>query len=102
LPIGIAVELTVKVCQVDDAGAYCGLSLSAALYSVSAFALDLNCKAHELDNLYVVDTSFFCQYWCSESVTDGDCQFDPGGRSPVAEAVSRQPRQYRRAARGFC
>jgi choline dehydrogenase-like flavoprotein len=22
--------------------------------------LDLNCKAHELDNLYVVDTSFFC------------------------------------------
>jgi choline dehydrogenase-like flavoprotein len=21
--------------------------------------LDLNCKAHELDNLYVVDTSFF-------------------------------------------
>lgn len=23
-------------------------------------ALDVNCKAHELDNLYVVDTSFFC------------------------------------------
>jgi GMC oxidoreductase len=23
-------------------------------------ALDLNCKAHELDNLYVVDASFFC------------------------------------------
>jgi choline dehydrogenase-like flavoprotein len=22
-------------------------------------ALDVNCKAHELDNLYVVDTSFF-------------------------------------------
>ena len=22
-------------------------------------ALDLNCKAHDLDNLYVVDTSFF-------------------------------------------
>ena len=22
--------------------------------------LDLNCKAHELDNLYIVDTSFFC------------------------------------------
>jgi choline dehydrogenase-like flavoprotein len=22
--------------------------------------LDTNCKAHELDNLYVVDTSFFC------------------------------------------
>jgi choline dehydrogenase-like flavoprotein len=22
--------------------------------------LDVNCKAHELDNLYVVDTSFFC------------------------------------------
>jgi choline dehydrogenase-like flavoprotein len=22
--------------------------------------LDANCKAHELDNLYVVDTSFFC------------------------------------------
>jgi choline dehydrogenase-like flavoprotein len=22
--------------------------------------LDINCKAHELDNLYVVDTSFFC------------------------------------------
>ena len=23
-------------------------------------ALDVNCKAHDLDNLYVVDTSFFC------------------------------------------
>jgi choline dehydrogenase-like flavoprotein len=23
-------------------------------------ALDRNCKAHELDNLYVVDASFFC------------------------------------------
>jgi len=23
-------------------------------------ALDRNCKAHELDNLYVVDSSFFC------------------------------------------
>jgi choline dehydrogenase-like flavoprotein len=22
--------------------------------------LDVNCKAHELDNLYVVDASFFC------------------------------------------
>ena len=22
--------------------------------------LDIHCKAHELDNLYVVDTSFFC------------------------------------------
>jgi len=25
----------------------------------SSSALDVNCKAHELDNLYVVDTSFF-------------------------------------------
>ena len=25
----------------------------------SSSALDANCKAHELDNLYVVDTSFF-------------------------------------------
>jgi choline dehydrogenase-like flavoprotein len=25
-----------------------------------ASVLDVNCKAHELDNLYVVDTSFFC------------------------------------------
>ena len=25
----------------------------------SASVLDSNCKAHELDNLYVVDTSFF-------------------------------------------
>jgi choline dehydrogenase-like flavoprotein len=23
-------------------------------------ALDLNCKMHDLDNLYVVDSSFFC------------------------------------------
>ena len=27
--------------------------------SVFASLLDANCKAHELDNLYVVDTSFF-------------------------------------------
>ena len=26
----------------------------------STSVLDLNCKAHELDNLYVVDSSFFC------------------------------------------
>ncbi len=26
----------------------------------STSALDRNCKAHELDNLYVVDASFFC------------------------------------------
>ncbi len=25
----------------------------------STSVLDVNCKAHELDNLYVVDTSFF-------------------------------------------
>lgn len=25
----------------------------------AASALDVNCKAHDLDNLYVVDTSFF-------------------------------------------
>ena len=25
----------------------------------SSSALDVNCKAHDLDNLYVVDTSFF-------------------------------------------
>ena len=23
-------------------------------------ALDINCKMHDLDNLYVVDSSFFC------------------------------------------
>src|SRR5207247_6353391 len=25
-----------------------------------ASVLDVNCKAHQLDNLYVVDTTFFC------------------------------------------
>jgi GMC oxidoreductase len=28
-------------------------------YSNQRSALDLNCKAHDLDNLYVVDASFF-------------------------------------------
>jgi len=33
--------------------------------------LDVNCKAHELDNLYVVDTSFFPQHRRGESFVDG-------------------------------
>jgi choline dehydrogenase-like flavoprotein len=47
--------------------------------------LDTNCKAHELDNLYVVDTSFFVSIGGGEPVANRDCECDPRGRSPIAE-----------------
>jgi hypothetical protein len=53
--------------------------------------LDRNCKTHELDNLYVVDTSFFVSIG---AMNDRYCQRDPRGRSPIAEiSVSGQPRR---------
>ena len=36
-----------------------GGHVSASAQTRSTSVLDANCKAHELDNLYVVDTSFF-------------------------------------------
>ena len=44
----------------------------------AASVLDTNCKAHELDNLYVVDTSFFPEYRRGESGAHGDRECDPG------------------------
>jgi hypothetical protein len=44
--------------------------------------MDVNCKAHELDNLYVVDTSFFPSISAVSSL-DGNCQRATCRRSPV-------------------
>ena len=49
--------------------------------------LDVNCKAHELDNLYVVDTSFFPEHRRGEPGADGDGQRDPR-RRPSARRAS--------------
>jgi choline dehydrogenase-like flavoprotein len=43
--------------------------------------LDVNCKAHELDNLYVVDTSFFVSIGAGESVPDRHRQFHAASAS---------------------
>jgi len=40
-------------------GAEAGTGLSFSMDDPASNALDTNCKAHDLDNLYVVDTSFF-------------------------------------------
>src|SRR5947209_3980069 len=40
-------------------GAAPGLPPGLRLASPATSALDCNCRAHDLDNLYVVDTSFF-------------------------------------------
>ena len=47
-------------------------------------ALDRNCKAHELDNLYVVDSSFFCS---SGAVNPG--AHDHGQRAPRGRSFAR-------------
>ena len=39
--------------------------------------LDINCKAHELDNLYVVDTSFFPSIGAVNPALDGDGERHP-------------------------
>ena len=43
--------------------------------------LDVNCKAHELDNLYVVDTSFFPSHRGREPGADRHGQRDPRRRA---------------------
>jgi choline dehydrogenase-like flavoprotein len=43
--------------------------------------LDVNCKAHELDNLYVVDTSFFPTIGAVNPGPDRHGQRDPGRRA---------------------
>ena len=57
-------------------------------------ALDVNCKAHDLDNLYVVDTSFFPSLERREPGADGDGE----------RAARRRPpdRAARRAQRPSC
>ena len=59
-------------------------------------ALDVNCKAHDVDNLYVVDTSFFPSTQRGEPGADRDGE-RPAGRRPPARAARREPRG--RAAR---
>ena len=48
--------------------------------------LDANCKAHELDNLYVVDTSFFPSIGAVNPALDGDGQRAAGRRPPARAA----------------
>ncbi len=52
-------------------------------------ALDTNCKAHELDNLYVVDTSFFPEHLRGQPRAHGDGQ-RAARRRPPAAAPRRQ------------
>ena len=40
--------------------------------------LDTNCKAHEVDNLYVVDTGFFLEHRRGEPGADRDAQCTSG------------------------
>ncbi len=42
--------------------------------------LDLDCKAHELDNLYLADASFFPSIGCGQSDPDHHRQCAAGGR----------------------
>ena len=66
-------------------------------------ALDVNCKAHDLDNLYVVDTSFFPSSQRGEPGADGDgeraARRRPPDRAPRRDASSRRggalPRRWR-------
>jgi choline dehydrogenase-like flavoprotein len=52
--------------------------------------LDVNCKAHELDNLYVVDTSFLPQHRSSEPGSDRHGQRHPRRRAPAQPYVMNQ------------
>ncbi len=51
--------------------------------------LNSDCRAHELDNLYVVDTSFFPSIGAVEPGADGDGQ-RVAGRGPPARAAGRR------------
>jgi GMC oxidoreductase len=57
--------------------------------------LDVNCKAHELDNLYVVDTSFFPKHRGGASGPHRHGQRHPG-RRPSAQPDVVRPRPDRR------
>ena len=52
-------------------------------------ALDVDCKAHDLDNLYVVDTSFFPSSQRGEPGADGDGQRAARRRPPASSASAR-------------
>ena len=51
--------------------------------------LDVNCKAHELDNLYVVDTSVFPLDRGRQPGAHGDGELAPGRRPPARAARLR-------------
>ncbi len=57
----------------------------------SGSALDVNCRAHDLDNLYVVDTSFFPVQQRREPGADGDGQRAASRRSPARAAGCHRP-----------
>ena len=62
--------------------------------------LDVNCKAHELDNLYVVDTSFFASIGAVNPGADGDGQCDSRQRASGG-AVARESRWCNGCAGGL-
>ncbi len=49
--------------------------------------LDVNCKAHDLDNLYVSRRKFFCVIRCIQSIIDYHGQRVACGKTPSANAV---------------
>jgi choline dehydrogenase-like flavoprotein len=53
--------------------------------------LDIYCKAHELDNRYVVDTSFFPSIWGGQSLLDGDGQCPARRRPHPGAAAMSEP-----------
>ena len=55
--------------------------------------LDENCKAHELDNLYVVDTSFFPSIGAVNPRSHGHGERHPGGRAPPRAKQLAAPRR---------
>ena len=57
-------------------------------------ALDVNCRAHEVDNLYVVDGSFFPSSAAVKPCADHHRQRAPGGRPPqgTARVGTKRPR----------
>jgi choline dehydrogenase-like flavoprotein len=64
-------------------------------------ALDVNCKAHELDNLYVVDTSFFPSSSAvnpaltamANSLRVGDHLLERLGASAASAVPTREPEE---------
>jgi hypothetical protein len=54
--------------------------------------LDVNGQAHEVDNLYVVDTSFFPSIRSREPGTHGHGPRDPGRRPPAGPDGMSGPR----------